>query len=396
MIKNGATISSVIKGSTPIQVIKKGLVTVFEAFKKLSVSGIAPLTLENSVGKDLEDYKIYGKSVQDGTPTPETPIEIESVGEYDETTGKYKIPVKVSGKNLFNKDNYSSANNLYISNGIISNTYGCSVWYIPCLPNTTYTVSGVNSEGRFQISAFTDIPKTSGQKADSYSATRNETGFTKNPVSLTITTGATSKYLAIWNWWDGRGSYTINEVLDSMQIEYGSIATEKINYIEPTITNIYLNEPLRKVGIFADYIDYKNKKVVRNIGQHIYDGSEDEVWGIGTAFNGFYIIDTTFHDGALPMCNIAQGELINQTSILSVRKNYSHIRMQGFINVANNVNSFIELLKKNPAIIICKLATPTEETIELPSIATSKGTNIIDIETNVKPSNLEIEYFGLT
>ncbi|MBO5725586.1 MAG: hypothetical protein J6S00_00815, partial [Clostridia bacterium] len=58
-----------------------------------TTQGIPPLTLEKSLGKDLRDYKIYGNSFQDGTPTPDTPIEVESVGEYDETTGKYKIPI---------------------------------------------------------------------------------------------------------------------------------------------------------------------------------------------------------------------------------------------------------------------------------------------------------------
>jgi len=54
---------------------------VYEAFKKLLVSGIPPLTLTKSKGVDLVDYKIYGNSLQDGTPTPEVPVEIESVGE---------------------------------------------------------------------------------------------------------------------------------------------------------------------------------------------------------------------------------------------------------------------------------------------------------------------------
>ena len=34
-----------------------------------------------SVGKDLRDYKIYGNSIQDGIPTPDAPIKVQSVGE---------------------------------------------------------------------------------------------------------------------------------------------------------------------------------------------------------------------------------------------------------------------------------------------------------------------------
>ena len=75
-MKNGLnTISSIIKGSTPIQIIKKGLTTVYEAFKNLIVSGAFPISLPNSIGRDLVDYKIYGQSIQKSKnifPTLET------------------------------------------------------------------------------------------------------------------------------------------------------------------------------------------------------------------------------------------------------------------------------------------------------------------------------------
>ena len=70
-------------------------VTVYESWKELTKSGVPPLSIKSS-GADLIDYKMYGNSRQDGIPTPTTPIKVESVGEYDETTVKYKIPVKVS------------------------------------------------------------------------------------------------------------------------------------------------------------------------------------------------------------------------------------------------------------------------------------------------------------
>ena len=46
------------------------------------VSGIPPLTLPDCVDEDsLIDYSISGNSAQNGTPTPENPVEVESVGE---------------------------------------------------------------------------------------------------------------------------------------------------------------------------------------------------------------------------------------------------------------------------------------------------------------------------
>ena len=65
--------------------------------------------------------------------------------------------------------------------------------------------------------------------------------------------------------------------LDSIQIEEGTSSTDYEPYgkykipIAVTsdnlsdITNIFLDEPLRKVGECADYIDYKNQQLVQNV-----------------------------------------------------------------------------------------------------------------------------------
>lgn len=57
------------------------------------VSGILPLHLTNSVGADLVDWSITGDTAQDGKPSPENPIEVKSVGDYDASTGMYKLDV---------------------------------------------------------------------------------------------------------------------------------------------------------------------------------------------------------------------------------------------------------------------------------------------------------------
>lgn len=55
-----------------------------------------PCVLSNSIaGKSLE-YRIFGNSVQDGTPSPENPVEVRSVGELvmnGENQGKYAVPI---------------------------------------------------------------------------------------------------------------------------------------------------------------------------------------------------------------------------------------------------------------------------------------------------------------
>lgn len=51
------------------------------SYRYYDVEGTSPLTLDRSVGKPLRDYKIYGNSIQDGTPSPDSPIEIQACGD---------------------------------------------------------------------------------------------------------------------------------------------------------------------------------------------------------------------------------------------------------------------------------------------------------------------------
>lgn len=63
------------------------------------ISGTPPLIFSDSVGKPLVNWSITGNTIQSGTPTPDNPVEVKGVGDYDAVTGKYKIPVVSRGKN---------------------------------------------------------------------------------------------------------------------------------------------------------------------------------------------------------------------------------------------------------------------------------------------------------
>lgn len=79
------------------------------------------------------------------------------------------------------------------------------------------------------------------------------------------------------------GNYSVLEspLNNSNIIEFlGNYDTSKNKYVIPlnidgNLINILLDEPLRKVGDVSDYIDLENRIVVRNVGEKIFDGSED-------------------------------------------------------------------------------------------------------------------------
>ena len=392
IVRNGATIPLIMKGTTPIRLVKKGLETVLEAMipMTLSVAGQPPYTLENSAGNNLIDFKIYGRSLQDGTPTPETPIEVESVGEYDETAGKYKIPVKISGKNYFNGQwekgfiNNSTGMNSSSSSSIRTANY------IELKPNTKYYVT---------VPSGNNYPFTY-KKDKSFSRY-----LTLKGKSFSFTTTADEYYFRL-------ARYADTNIPANVQIEVGSVATEYEPYIEPTTTNIYLNEPLRKIGDYADYIDYKNKKVVRKIYQgkliDVLSGSSGSQYANGLCRKQNVLRPKANYNIA-PMSNSLKGNsgtLIVEANTISVLSAYSNAYVYFNISdvclepvttttsnqeIGTAINNYI--IERNIDLTYV-LETPTEETIELPTIATIKGTNIVDIETDIKPDNVEITYWG--
>ena len=67
-----------------------------------TVSGYPMTVTDHLGGENVLDYKIYGNSIQNGTPAADTPIDIQSVGDLvtdtaSEYYGKYDIPLYVGG-----------------------------------------------------------------------------------------------------------------------------------------------------------------------------------------------------------------------------------------------------------------------------------------------------------
>ena len=113
---------------------------------EISASG-NPATLSGTNGKPLKECKIYGWSKQDGDPTPENPVEIESAGMKWST-----------GANLFNPNNVANG---YINdeNGLSYSMSGCyNSNYIAIIPKTKYCLCSGQTRGRW--GAFYDANKT--------------------------------------------------------------------------------------------------------------------------------------------------------------------------------------------------------------------------------------------
>ena len=170
-------------------------------------SAISNTTFENLMiyeGTDDKQYEQYGQ-----TPSAEFSSETRNVGD---------------NGNLYDKDNPNILDTPIDTSGLggnVKNTYK-TVW-IPCKPNTTYTVSKKYdaTKNRFALAYSSTEPGYSQQVE----------GYVSNAYTnvMTITTNSTAKYLLAYVWLIG-GSNTYQEMLDSIKIERGVQATADSGY----------------------------------------------------------------------------------------------------------------------------------------------------------------------
>ncbi len=237
---------------------------------------ISSIQLEE--GNTATFYEEYGVS-----PSVDYPSEIKNVGDLITNAncntyggdacnniGKYVIQVKASKKNLFDYDNVIQKSHI----SKITNGYEVSGYNNILLPTyqtlenylgKTVTISfdlETSEDGEFSFYQY----QGSGIGIEFKTVTKNMTANTPTRITLTgkvknfINNSTYSKGEINVYKSDYKGSYKMTNI----QFELGDSATTYEEYTKK-ITNIYLDEPLRKVGDAVDYIDFHNKQIVRNV-----------------------------------------------------------------------------------------------------------------------------------
>ena len=195
------------------------LVQQAEAGTTIQVNGSATLN-DVDASKNSKVTKLLGQTSQNGTPTPSSPIPVNVVSG-DNT-------INVCGKNLFDYSTniINNANLSAGSNPKISSDNSCKVSYVPCQPNTTYTISRQEPmASRFYIGTTQNTPAVNEALL---SITNDNTAS-----SITITTPANAHYIVI--------RFIYNETADyetyskTIQVENNNQAT---NY-EPYVSTSY-------------------------------------------------------------------------------------------------------------------------------------------------------------
>lgn len=197
------------------------------------------------------------------------------------------------------------------------------------------------------------------------------------------------------------------------QLEYGTTATPYEPGHEPITTNIYLDEPLRKVGDYADYIDFESRKLVRKIYHEFLD-TVTTVSSDSTTYKRFltdiskkpFLSNISEYSGSTIGYAISNKfkrstYIYNQLGreLNSINLIQSYITTQGINRVAYTFDdsSITTIERAQEKIgdgfdVYYVLAEPSEESIELPELIVSTNTSVISVDTTVPCSSIEAKY----
>ena len=160
-----------------------------------------PLQFNAPKAHTLRSVKVEFSPIQSGSGDP-SPDNVRPI------TGWTGANINRTGENLFDKANVTDLNG-YFGSGAIASSVAHKTIYIPCKPNTTYTVSN----------------SANNRKALGYTKEVPDTGImVYGQATGTITTGNDAKYLVCYCFNGNSDTVTYQQVLDAFQIVLGATA----------------------------------------------------------------------------------------------------------------------------------------------------------------------------
>ena len=472
--KNNKTVGFIYKNNQNIDKVYKGTDLVFEQGYTREQTGVPPITTTyQAIGKNLKDYKIYGNSIQGKLPdtyqqveyiestgtqyidtgiTPDTTLEFDTTfntsNNFSQETIRYgcifgsrissaKADVQLTTYSEFGYKGTIRCGNNYGDNAWLSNNVKINaklknnMYYVDNTEIRSTTIEASNDyniyifalnqsgtaiqHGKLKLHTF-KLWKNDVLVRDfipCYRKSDNEIGMYDLVTNTFFTNAGTGVFL--------KGS---NAPTPSAPIEIESVGdlitdTNDVNngkykipvIVGNTTTNIYLDEPLRKIGDYSDYIDFKNSKVVRNIAKKVLNGTED--WGMpGTIISDYSSYRIVNFIPNLPLQTPIE-ELLCTHFEAFPKSQYQQEPIQNKVTSYGNTNQIVVLVSNNIAdsnnqtttanwinwlsnnnVTLYYSKQPTEETITLPNIPTIKGTTIFEIDTEIQPSSMYIKYKG--
>lgn len=373
------------------------------------VSGTVPLLLSNAKNKEIKNYAIYGNSIQEDTPTLDTPVEIKELGDLTNNILVNNLVPGASGTvagvdykvnsdlSIFLKGKTTGAFSLRLA-GKWANTNTI----LTLKAGKTYTLAG--KTGNFYISLYkTAVEGSTAQYTNT---------LTANPRKVTPTEDINIGDIFIYCAASNTGT-EIEDTIYPLCIEgsYTDIPEYEVygKYKIPIKitcgdneqkTNIYLDSPLLKIEDVSDYLDFKSQKIYRkNYKSKIASTGSYNISGIASSPNRLVIYN------ALNTYKKAKGSL-GQLCKYMPCVNWAANNKFGFYASArvlyiNNPNfttaeeyeTWLDSLED--LMFYYQLADDCvyEEDIIAQEITLLAGDCDFNVTTEIEPSKVEVEYW---
>ena len=234
-------------------------------------------------GRLAYDTKYGGDTVQDGTPTPDTPIPVQVV------TGAQTV--EVHGKNLFNPNNFVLGKRLAGDGNFTNDTNYFTSDFMPVKPSTDYTYSRYQSGGGSACVCLYDANKTFIQRFF-----WNGNAYI-NLTHISFQTTDSTYYVRLCDL----------QSIPNLQLEEGTASTSYQPYQSQSYTINLGSIELCKIGNYQDYI-YKSGDdwyVHKALGKYVFNGSETIAYN--SSNHGFTINPTNL---ANYLTNLADPPLV--------------------------------------------------------------------------------------
>lgn len=437
------------------------------------LEGVPPFTLIKKTTNTIKNYEIYGNCFQNGTASTQNVLEIQSVGDYNGLPSNYtrleyleSDSVHASAyintnyqpntnSTMFLDYQYTSAQSRMAagarnesqnpkryftinsgSNGTrMYGAYGSSGNYQVDNMTTDRVTTQIGPDGIFYNGVLkytpteTDLEEwTLNEKATLF-AVMQDTNDVRLFASVKIyeckiwdnstlvrdfipckndsnVLGMYDKVNGVFYSNSGTGDFIAGPELCKGGYEIPIIAKQGNNIIT---TYISLDEPLRKVGSDADYIDFANQKVVRKIYETTLDDdiSKSTVITTYTRFlHSLTVIPKISGSGSGQKGTVISNKFISTTATYNNVGNYpgrivpykttsgSYVVAFTFLTTTINTVEDAQAELGESFTVAYPRATQIEESIVLPKILTQKGTVILSVGTSIEPSNMYVKFKG--
>lgn len=359
-------------------------------YDNIEMEGVGSLMLPNSLKAPIERLELIGNSVQGENPAPDNPQEIKSAGRYDESSGKYLLDVKVTGKNLFDINYFKEKSNLQTIQG-----GGFTLLGIICnvKPNTKYTLSARLAEVKYNLNIANKVTRYS---------------LTSSPSRTLVSNADGTLYIGLFN-------ATVNSInmddfmqqYQNIQLEEGTIATDYEAYQEPQTLTLTSDRPITKWD-----------KLVEQGGQYgwLYQSASNtdvkpsrlDLFPNGFSLfkdfgNGVYVYKVTNIKKAIGFQTSLCEQFKNKdgsysTGDLFCYSDQPSMQMQYFVTDIPTLEEFKTWMEANPLTMVYKtteshfIPLPESEQTQLRNLHSYIGTTNIMVDSGEIPCGIKLTY----